>query len=134
MSQRSERIISRSVWLLPLLCVATLSGCVVKQSEIKEHKQYILTLSRAIDQQDKKISILREQELPQVRGQLEQVQHQAHELHVRQEEIKLILSRFEKLHEAEKIAISQRLDSLDVVIGKILLRLEAIEKRLKDKP
>ncbi|MGB4069786.1 MAG: hypothetical protein WBK08_17290 [Nitrospira sp.] len=91
------------------------------------------TLSRSQDHQDKEISkiesFLREQELSQVRGQLEQVQLQA-----RQEENKIMLNRFEKLHEAEKAGISQRLESLDVVIGKILLRLEAIEKRLKDKP
>ncbi|TKB77872.1 MAG: hypothetical protein E8D42_11720 [Nitrospira sp.] len=116
MSGRSEKITSRSAWLLHLLCVATLCGCVAKQSDLKEAQHQIYTLSKYMDAQDKKISkmesFLREQELPQVRMRLEYIQHQAGDLYMRQEEIKLILNRFEKLHEAEKAGISQRLDLL----------------------
>ena len=108
---RRVRAILIVIALLPL-------GCIAQQANLKDtEKNLQQRIKQASDEsaqtrarQSQEISVLREQELPQLRGELERALHQAQELQAKQEE---------------------RLDSLDVVIGKILLRMEDLEKRLQ---
>lgn len=135
MCESPSRILSHSVRFLPLFCATVLYGCVAQQSDLKKsEKDLQQQLAQTRAKQGQELSTLREQEMPQLRGELEKAMYVMKHLYAKQEEHQVILNRLEKLHESDKTSISQRLDSVDLVIGKILLRLEAIEKRLKEKP
>ena len=122
------------VQCLMLVCLALLYGCVAHQSDLKKaEKDLQQQLSQARARQIQEIATLREHELPQLRGELERALHQARVLQAKQEECKIAVDRFAKLNEVEITTIPQRLDSLDLVIGKILLRVEEIEKRIQSK-
>ncbi|ULA64800.1 MAG: Tol-pal system protein YbgF [Nitrospira sp.] len=73
-----------------------LSGCVAQQADLKQTER---TLNQRLKQQDdqfsqtrarqsQEISNLREQDLPQLRGELEKARHQAEELQSKQEDLK----------------------------------------------
>jgi chromosome segregation ATPase len=91
------------VWNLRIigsLCCLTaaisMSGCVAQQADLKQTeknlqrkiKQSNEELAQTRARQSQEISTLREQELPQLRDQLERAQHQAQELQQRQDDIK----------------------------------------------
>lgn len=73
-----------------------LSGCVAQQADLKQAeralqqklKQQDDQLSQTRARQSQEISNLREQDLPQLRGELEKARHQAEELQSRQEDLK----------------------------------------------
>lgn len=73
-----------------------LSGCVAQQADLKQTeralqqkiKQQDDQLSQTRARQSQEISNLREQDLPQLRGELEKARHQAEELQSRQEDLK----------------------------------------------
>ena len=110
---------TKSVWMtICAVCTLLSAGCVAQQSDLKQTERNLQQrIKQSNDEsaqtrarQSQEILMLREQELPQLRGELERAFHQAQEHKAKQEE---------------------RLDSLDVVIGKILLRMEDLEKRLQ---
>lgn len=73
------------------LAVASLlvPGCVAQQSDLKKaEKDLQQQLSQTRARQNQEISTLREQELPQLRGELEKALHQARELQSKQEDFK----------------------------------------------
>jgi tRNA(Ile)-lysidine synthase TilS/MesJ len=157
------------------MVMVLLGGCVAQQADLKQTEKNLqwkikqtneeLALTRA--RQNQEIATLREQELPQLRDQLERAQHQAQELQQRQDDIKqrstVLEQQMRKLEqlstkmEAESTAryaqvreslnaqdmknkedrtrIQETLDAQDVrndvVIGRILLRIEELEKRLQ---
>ena len=120
----------------------SLQGCVVAQpADLKyterslqqKIKQQDDQLSQTRARQSQEISNLRDQDLPQLRGELEKTRHQAEELQSRQEDLKHRAAQLEQLAKRlERLdgSLVERLDSLDVVNGKILLRIEELEKRL----
>ena len=140
--------------LLIFLSFLPLAGCIAEQADLKQTEK---NLQQRIKQsseesaqirarQSQEISSLREQELPQLRGELERALHQAQELQGKQEDLKQRMALLEKqksdrLEELDaklepetkidKPGLVERLDSLDVVIGTILLRMEELEKRLQ---
>lgn len=66
-----------------------LPGCVAQQSDLKKaEKDLQQQLSQTRARQSQEISTLREQELPQLRGELEKALHQARELQGKQEDFK----------------------------------------------
>lgn len=76
-----------------LLGVATigfvLSGCVAQQSDLKRtEKDFKNQLSQTSAKQSQELLTLREQELPQLRGELEKALHVAKELQARQDDLK----------------------------------------------
>jgi len=82
--------------LFCLTAAMSLTGCVAQQADLKQTEK---SLQRKITQsneelaqtrarQSQEISTLREQELPQLRDQLERAQHQAQELQRKQDDIK----------------------------------------------
>ena len=82
-----------------LFCVTaalSMTGCVAQQADLKQTeknlqrriKQSNEELAQTRARQSQEISTLREQELPQLRDQLERAQHQAQELQQRQDDIK----------------------------------------------
>jgi tol-pal system protein YbgF len=82
--------------LLCLLSVFSLHGCMAQQADLKQTEK---NLQRKITQsneelaqtrarQSQEISTLREQELPQLRGELERAQHQAQEILKAQDDLK----------------------------------------------
>ena len=66
-----------------------LSGCVAQQSDLKKaEKDLQQQLSQTRARQSQELSTLREQELPQLRGELEKALNQARELQGKQEDFK----------------------------------------------
>lgn len=164
-------LMSRSLQMLPLVAMTFLGGCVAQQADMKQTeralqqklKQQDDQLSQTRARQSQEISMLREQDLPQLRGELEKARHQAEELNARQQDLKDrsvqlgqqtqkleqlaakletdTNTRYVWLHKSleaqdaktnERMGkLSEGLDSLDVVIGTILLRIEELEKRLQ---
>jgi DNA repair exonuclease SbcCD ATPase subunit len=72
------------------------TGCVAQQSDLKQtEKNLQQRIKQSVDEsaqtrarQSQEISVLREQELPQLRGELERALHQAQELQAKQEDFK----------------------------------------------
>lgn len=79
-----------------LIMVLSLSGCVAQQADLKQTektlqqriKQSSDELAQTRARQSQEISALREQELPQLRGELERALHQAQELQAKQEDLR----------------------------------------------
>ena len=82
--------------LICLLSAFLLNGCVAQQADLKQTeknlqqriKQSNEELAQTRARQSQEISTLREQELPQLRGELERAQHQAQEILKAQDDLK----------------------------------------------
>jgi tol-pal system protein YbgF len=81
-----------------------LSGCVAQQADLKQTeralqqkiKQQDDQLSQTRARQSQEISTLRDQELPQIHGELEKVRHEAQDLQAKQEDMKHRSSQLEQ--------------------------------------
>lgn len=90
-----------------------LSGCVAQQSDLKKaEKDLQQQLSQTRARQSLEISTLREQELPQLRGELEKALHQARELQGKQEDFKHRSAQLEQqTKKLEQLAAKLEADS-----------------------
>ncbi len=143
---------NRPIPLLPMGVMILLSGCVAGEADLrKAEKDLQQQLAQTRARQSQEIATLREHELPLLRGEIEKVLNQVQALRVGQD---LLHQRTMQLEQQTKTpdhstaqvdskdnvhdqinqnGFVERFDSLDVVIGKILLRLEELEKRLQVK-
>src|SRR3989475_6201909 len=79
-----------------VICTLLLTGCIAQQADLKQtEKNLQQRIRQSSDEsaqtrarQSQEISVLREQELPQLRGELERALHQAQELQGKQEDLK----------------------------------------------
>lgn len=133
------------------LCIialsALLSGCVAQQADLKmtektlqqRIKQSNDELAQTRARQSQEISTLREQELPQLRGELERALHQAQELQAKQEDLKHRSAQLEQqTRKLEQVAAKMETDnatryawvqkSLDNQDAKVSARLEEMTK------
>jgi tol-pal system protein YbgF len=88
---------SRSIWLSgwSVLILVTV-GCMAQQADLKKTEQTLQTrikqsndeLAQRGAQQRQELAVLREQELPQLRGELERASNQARELQGKQDDLK----------------------------------------------
>ncbi len=128
---------------------ALLSGCVAQQADLKQTektlqqriKQSSDELAQARARQSQEISTLREQELPQLRGDLERALHQAQELQAKQEDLKHRSAQLEQqTRKLEQLAAKMEADSttryawvqksLDNQDAKVAARLDEITKAM----
>jgi septal ring factor EnvC (AmiA/AmiB activator) len=88
---------TKSVWMtICAVCTLLSAGCVAQQSDLKQTERNLQQrIKQSNDEsaqtrarQSQEILMLREQELPQLRGELERALHQAQELQGKQEDIK----------------------------------------------
>lgn len=85
-----------AVAVILVMLFTVLSGCVAQQADLKQTeralqqkiKQQDDQLSQTRARQSQEISTLRDQELPQIHGELEKVRHEAQELQAKQEDMK----------------------------------------------
>ena len=88
--------INRTWATICVVYVVLSTGCVAQQSDLKQtEKNLQQRIKQSVDEsaqtrarQSQEISVLREQELPQLRGELERALHQAQELQAKQEDFK----------------------------------------------
>lgn len=86
------------------ICALLSTGCIAQQSDLKQtEKNLQLRIKQSSDEsaqtrarQSQEISVLREQELPQLRGELERALHQAQELQGKQEDLKQRATQIEQ--------------------------------------
>ena len=86
------------------ICALLLTGCIAQQADLKQtEKNLQLRIKQSTDEsaqtrarQSQEISVLREQELPQLRGELERALHQAQELQGKQEDLKQRATQIEQ--------------------------------------
>jgi septal ring factor EnvC (AmiA/AmiB activator) len=128
-----------------VLAIALLGGCVGQQADTKQMDKNLQQRTKQSDEElaqtrtrarlGQEIATLREQELPQLRNELERAQHQVREILKEQDDLKHRITLLERQKssgmETSGATTESRLDSLDVVIGKILLHVDALEKRLE---
>ncbi|MBH0201445.1 MAG: tol-pal system protein YbgF [Nitrospira sp.] len=90
-----------------------LSGCVAQQSDLKKtEKDLQQQLSQTRAKQSQELSTLREQELPQLRGELEKALYQARELQGKQEDFKHRSAQLEQqTKKLEQLAAKLEADS-----------------------
>jgi len=90
-----------------------LSGCMAQQSDLKRtEKDFRNQLSQTSAKQNQEISTLREQELPQLRGELEKALHLAKDLQGRQEDFKHRSAQLEQqTKKLEQLATKLETDS-----------------------
>lgn len=151
-----------------MLCLTFLSlpGCVAQQADMKTTerqlqksiKQSTEEMAQRNAQQREELEEIKGQDLPKLRGDIDQIRHQAQTLHATGENLKQRVAvleqqpqkldpessaRYSQVRESLnamdarnksdrdqlRAEVNDRLDSLDVVIGRILLRLEELEKR-----
>jgi len=129
---------------------ALLSGCVAQQADLKQTektlqqriKQSNDELAQARARQSQEISSLREQELPQLRGDLERALHQAQELQAKQEDLKHRSAQLEQqTKKLEQLAAKMEADSstryawvqrsLDNQDAKVAARLDEMSKAME---
>ena len=79
------------VLLVVLLMYLSLSGCVAQQADMKSMERKIKQSSaeqnKRVAQQNQELEILKSQELPKLRGELEKAQHQAQEIQRAQDDL-----------------------------------------------
>ena len=146
----SVKLLTSFLTLLPM------AGCVPQQSDVKQTEGNLQERSKQSNdesaqtraRQRQEILMLREQELPLLRGELERARHQIQELQGKQESLKQLsveleqqAKRLELLtgqegaenttrHAEIQKSLNDQAMRNDVVIGTILLRMEELEKRL----
>jgi chromosome segregation ATPase len=84
--------------------ILALTGCIAQQSDLKQtEKNLQQRIKQSVDEsaqtrarQSQEISVLREQELPQLRGELERALHQAQDLQSKQDDLKLRSAQLEQ--------------------------------------
>jgi tol-pal system protein YbgF len=130
--------------------MALLSGCVAQQADLKQTekvlqqriKQSADELAQTRAKQSQEISSLREQELPQLRGELEKALHQAQELQAKQEDLKHRSAQLEaQTKKLEQLAAKLEADSntryawvqksLDNQDARVAARLDEISKTME---
>ena len=88
---------TKSVWTtICAICALLSTGCIAQQADLKQTERNLQQrIKQSNDEsaqtrarQSQEISVLREQELPQLRGELERALHQAQELQGKQEDLK----------------------------------------------
>ncbi len=96
---------TKGIWTtFCLICALLSTGCIAQQADLKQtEKNLQLRIKQSSDEsaqtrarQSQEISVLREQELPQLRGELERALHQAQELQGKQEDLKQRASQIEQ--------------------------------------
>ena len=135
--------------IVVVVLVALLSGCVAQQSDLKQTEK---TLQQRIKQQDdqlsqtrarqsQEISSLRDDELPRLKGKLEEALHQAQELQSKQEDLKYRSAQLEQqTKKLEQLAAKMDTDSttrhawvqksLDNQDARVAARLDEISKAM----
>ena len=102
------------------ICTLLVTGCVAQQADLKQtEKNLQQRIKQSSDEsaqtrarQSQEISVLREQELPQLRGELERALHQAQELQGKQEDLKQRSAQLEqKTKRLEQLAGKLEADS-----------------------
>ena len=129
--------------MLLLVAMASLGGCVAGQTDLKQTEnspqQSITEFNQELLQmrarENEEIAMLREQDLPQLRDELERAMHQLKEVQQSQDDLKHRLALLEGQKaggmETAEASTARRLDALDIILGKLLLRMEALEKRIQ---
>ncbi|MEO6110852.1 MAG: hypothetical protein ABIQ24_03345 [Nitrospiraceae bacterium] len=88
---------TKGIWAtICVICALLSTGCIAQQADLKQtEKSLQQRIKQSSDEsaqtrarQSQEISVLREQELPQLRGELERALHQAQELQGKQEDLK----------------------------------------------
>jgi tol-pal system protein YbgF len=88
---------TKGVWTaIFTICALLSTGCIAQQADLKQTERNLQQrIKQSSDEsaqtrarQSQEISVLREQELPQLRGELERALHQAQELQGKQEDLK----------------------------------------------
>jgi tol-pal system protein YbgF len=96
---------ARETWTtIGVICALLSTGCIAQQADLKQtEKSLQQRIKQSSDEsaqtrarQSQEISALREQELPQLRGELERALHQAQELQGKQEDLKQRSSQIEQ--------------------------------------
>jgi chromosome segregation ATPase len=144
---------SRSIWISGLSALfLVMVGCMAQQADLKKTEQ---TLQTRIAQQKQELAVLREQELPQLRGELERALQQARELQARQDDLKhRSLQLEQQTKKLEQLAgtlemnkrgtelppqvrgedekhLLERLDSIDELISSLLVQVEELKRRVQ---
>ncbi|SPP65825.1 putative Tol-Pal system protein YbgF (Modular protein) [Nitrospira lenta] len=136
-----------AVAVVLVMLFTLLSGCVAQQADLKQTER---TLQQKLKQQDdqfsqtrarqsQEISTLREQDLPQLRGELEKARHQAEDLQSKQEDLKHRSAQLEQqTKKLEQLAAKLEADtntryvwlqkSLETQDAKVNARLDELSK------
>jgi tol-pal system protein YbgF len=139
-----------AVAVVIVVLFAFLSGCIAQQADLKQTeknlqqrmKQQDNQSSQARARQSQDISTIREQELPQLRGELEKAVHQAKNLQANQEDLKHRSAQLEQqTKKLEQLVTKLETDastrhlwvqkSLDTQDAKVAARLDEISKAME---
>jgi chromosome segregation ATPase len=127
-----------------------LPGCVPQQADLKQTEKNLLQRIKQSSEeaaqiqarQGLEISVIREQELPRLRGDLERVVHRAQELQAKQEDLRQRVQNLEQVvGKTERPLegstnppghdIEARMDTLVEITHSILVQIADLSKRIK---
>jgi chromosome segregation ATPase len=143
-------VLRRGGIVLIVLAIFSLPGCVPQQADLKQtEKNLPLRIKQSSDEsaqtrarQSQEISVLREQELPRLRGDLERALHQVQELQAKQEDVRQRVRNLEEVvGKTERPLegsvnppgneIEARVDTLVEITRSILVQIADLSKRIK---
>ena len=146
----AQRGVGAGVVIGMAMLYAVLPGCVAQQADLKQTekalqqriKQQDDQLSQARARQSQELSVLREQELPILRGELDKALQQAKELQGRQEDLKYRSAQLEQqTKRLEQLATKVELDSnarhvamqkgLEAQDARVAARLDEVSKAME---
>ncbi len=138
-----QRSVTHSLLLGVVMIGLILPGCVAQQSDLKRtEKDFKNQLSQTSAKQSHELSTLREQELPQLRGELEKALHLAKDLQARQDDFKHRSAQLEQqTKKLEQLATKLETDSstrylwvqksFETQDAKVSARLDEISKAME---
>ncbi|HSF68723.1 MAG TPA: tol-pal system protein YbgF [Nitrospiraceae bacterium] len=97
---------TKGTWTtISAICTLLSTGCIAQQADLKQTERSLQQrIKQSSDEsaqtrarQSQEISALREQELPQLRGELDRVSHQAQDLQGKQEDLRQQIKRLEQV-------------------------------------
>ncbi|MDP3597793.1 MAG: hypothetical protein Q8S75_12435 [Nitrospirota bacterium] len=143
LTNEHRSVLRQGVPVLMFLALLPLSGCVPQQADLKQTER---SLQQRIKQtsdesaqtrarQSQEISVLREQELPQLRGTVDRVLHQIQDLNAKVDSLAGRTKRNPSSETDEQgpsfKSLESRLDSHDELLSSLLVQLAELTKQVK---
>lgn len=132
------------IWTsLCVVCAVLTAGCVAQQADLKQtEKNLQQRIKQSSDEsaqtrarQSQEISLLREQDLPQLRGEIEKMSRQVQDLKTKVDSLaansRKNLSSETVEHESSFKNLESRLDSHDELLSSLLVQLAELTKQVK---
>jgi len=148
------RVLGVTAALVLFIGLLSLSGCVSQQADLKTTERQLQKsiklsneeMAQRSAQQRQELEEIKGQDLPRLRGELDRTVHQLQELGTKQQDLKFRVEQLERSTGRVGFAsdsdptsakalnmphTDSRIDSLDEVVSRLMVRIEELQKRVQ---